>query len=303
MTTNTISAASGNEPSHGTRMHPRPRAAGPSIVRRARGVWEYRRLVRAFAMRDVRVRYKQALLGVAWALLLPVLVILAGLVMKVVMASASGSGAPVPLASLAVKAVCWSFFSGALGFATVSLTANSALVEKVYFPRDVLPMASVGGQLVDLGAGVLLAIGVFVATGVPLTAGVLWALVLVPMLVLLTVAFALVAACGNIFFRDVRYLVQVCLTFGIFFTPIFYEPERLGATGARLIMLNPVAPVLEGLRLSAVDGHSLLRPLVHDGIQVWSPWLLAYSGAWVVGGLLLGAWLYDRFELSFGEYV
>src|SRR5690606_21732866 len=159
---------------------------GPAIVRRARGVWEYRRLVRAFGMRDLRVRYKQALLGVAWALLLPVLVIMAGLVMRVLMATAGGSQDPVPLASLAVKAVGWSFFSGALGFATVSLTANTSLVEKVYFPRDVLPLASVGGQLVDLGAGALLVIGVILATGVSVTASVLWVLVLIPLLVLLT---------------------------------------------------------------------------------------------------------------------
>lgn len=300
MTTNTISQAAGSPPASDADRRIRQ---GFAIVRRARGVWEYRRLVRAFGMRDLRVRYKQALLGLAWALLLPVLVIMAGLIMKVLMASASGSQVPVPLGSLAVKAVCWSFFSGALGFATVSLTGNTALVEKVYFPRDVLPLASVGGQLVDLTVGVLLAITVLAVTGVQVSVQALWAVVLIPLLILLTVALSLVAACGNVFFRDVRYLVQVTLTFGIFFTPIFYEPALLGPTGARLIMLNPVAPILEGLRLSVVEGHSLLHPIVADGIFVWSPWVLVYSALWAVAGLLLAARLYDRFELSFGEYV
>src|SRR5690606_36742887 len=106
MTTNTISpSAESASPPNGRGASGGRSRPGPAIVRRARCVCGYRPLVRAVVMRDVRVRYMQAFLGVAWALLLPVLVIMAGLVMRVLMATASGSQDPVPLASLAVKSV------------------------------------------------------------------------------------------------------------------------------------------------------------------------------------------------------
>src|SRR5690606_40362306 len=137
------------------------------IVERWESLWHSRGLVREFALRDLRVRYHQAVLGALWALLMPVLVVLTGLVLRLVVAQSSGVGDGIAsLGGIVVRAVGWSFFAGALGFATSSLTASAVLVGKIYFPREALPVATVVAQCVDLAVGVLMASVVLLFLGV-----------------------------------------------------------------------------------------------------------------------------------------
>lgn len=268
-----------------------------------RALWRVRGLIGEFTLRDLRVRYRQAVLGVAWALLMPVLVVLAGLVLRIAVMGGGEGVTPAAIGSIVAKAVPWAFFSGALGFATTSLTANAVLVGKIYFPREALPLAAVLAQCVDLAVGLAMTVVVLLAGGVRFTLAVVQVLPLLLLLVLLTTGLSLVAACANLFFRDVRYLVQVMLTFGIFFTPIFYDATHLGTRGAGIVMLNPLSPLVEGIRLAMVEGHSLLRPLLVDGVLAWSPWMLAYATLWAVGSVVVAALLYARYELSFAEYL
>ena len=118
----------------------------------------------------------------------------------------------------------------------------------------------------------------------------------------------MVVSCANLFFRDVKYIVQVLLSFGIFFTPVFFEPEMFGPLGARVMMMvNPLAPLLEGLRLSVVMDHNLLDTLVvqgrHSVVLAWSPWYLVYSAACAIAAWLAGLLLFHRGESKFAEYV
>jgi ABC-type polysaccharide/polyol phosphate export permease len=269
-------------------------------------VWAGRGLLYEFALRDVRVRYRQAALGVLWALLIPGLTVLAGLVLRYV--ALRGSGESVrgahAIVGTAVKAVAWTFFSQGTVLATTSLAASAGLVGRVYFPREVLPLSALLAQCVDLLAGVATAVVLLALTRVDVGPAILWAPPLLALLLVLTAGLSVVLACANLFFRDVKYLVQVLLTFGLFFTPVFFDAGQFGGRGARLLMLNPVAPILEGLRLSVVQRHNLLHRLVlADGGVAWEPWLLAYSGAWAVGCVAAGALLYDRLEPTFAEYV
>ena len=126
-----------------------------------------------------------------------------------------------------------------------------------------LPLASIAARLFDsLIAAVALAIAL-PFLGVHLSPALLWLPVLAFLLVTLTAASGLFLSCANLFFRDVKYIVQLLLTFGIFFTPVLIEPAMLGATGARLMMLNPLAPILEGVRLS-LGGHGLLQAITEQ---------------------------------------
>ena len=104
-----------------------------------------------------------------------------------------------------------------------------------------------------------------------------------------------------------KYVVQVLLTFGIFFTPVFFEPEMFGPLGARVMMLNPLAPLMEGLRLSVVLDHNLLDTLVvqgrHGAVLAWSPWYLVYRRACAIVTFLAGLLLFHRAESKFAEYV
>ena len=119
-------------------------------------VWQHRELFEQLTKRDIKLRYKQAAMGFAWAVFMPCLIVLSGLIIRFAMAQISGQSLHAKdIANIAVKGVGWAFFVGALGFATASLIGNSNLVTKIYFPREVLPLSSVGAQGFDTSIGLL----------------------------------------------------------------------------------------------------------------------------------------------------
>ncbi|MEP6492000.1 MAG: ABC transporter permease [bacterium] len=279
-----------------------------ALVEIVRELLATRELTRQLILRDLRIRYKQAVFGVLWAVLMPGLIVLSGLVIRFAVVQMTGSSFDRRMAAaLAVKSLAWGFFIGAIGLATPSLTANSNLVTKVHFPREVLPLSAILAQGVDSGIGAVIFLLITPFLGLGVSANLLWLPVLLALLLCLTLAAGLLFSCANAFFRDVKYLVQMFITFGIFYTPIFYEPATLGPVGAKLIMLNPVTPLLEGLRLAVVEGHNLLVPLTTQAakgvIVVWSPWYLAYSAAVAVVGLVASALIFHRAEAVYAEYV
>lgn len=272
-------------------------------------LWAHRHLLHQLALRDVRIRYKQAVMGFAWAIFMPVVIVLAGIIVRYAMARLSGSPMVTEeISGMAVKAVGWSYFVGALGFAVASLTGNMTLVSKIYFPREVLPLSATLAQTFDTAVGAVALAAVLPFLGVTLSLQLLWVLPVAVLLLLFTAASGLFLSCANLFFRDVKYIVRVLITFGIFFTPVFFEPADFGAVGAQLLMLNPLGPMLEALRLAVVEGHDLLRPLVAPTsgggeMVIWAPWHLAYSTAWTLGLLLGSTLLFHRAEFKFAEYV
>jgi lipopolysaccharide transport system permease protein len=286
---------------------------GPSILADLKEIacdefWPYRGLAYELTRRDLRVRYKQTVMGFAWAVLMPLLIVLSGSLVRFAMAYVGGRHLTMEeLAGIAVKAIPWSFFVGSIGFATTSLVGNANLVTKIYFPREMLPLSATLAQAFDSAIAVTVLLIVCPLLGVDYGLAILWAPVVGACIILFTSGTALLAGCANLFFRDVKYLVQVSLTFGIFVTPVFFEPEMFGAVGARVMMLNPLAPLLEGLRLSIVYSHNLLTPLVvagrHGDVLAWSPWYLVYSAASAVITFMAGLVVFHRAEKKFAEYV
>jgi len=286
-----------------------------AVFRQATIAEDLREIVRDFArshellseltLRDLRIRYKQSMIGVVWALLTPLVIILSGLLVRWAFASFAGQAVDGRLiAGIALKSIGWAFFVGALAFGTSSLTQNLTLVTKVYFPRELLPMAAIVTQIVDSTIGAVLLALVLPLMGVVPTWSLVWVPLLVLTLVLLTASLTLLLACANVFFRDARHLVQVIMSFGIFFTPVFFDASALGARGSQLAMLNPLAPVLEGLRLAVVDGHNLAQPLVAaSGATLWYPWALWYALLLALAGSVISALVFHRAEFKFAEYV
>ncbi|MEO7360963.1 MAG: ABC transporter permease [Gemmatimonadaceae bacterium] len=265
-----------------------------------------RSLIYQLTLRDIRVRYKQAVMGFAWAILSPLLIVAAGIVIRIAMLHMSGQPFDASTANaIVVKGLAWGFFASAIGFATTSLTGNGALITKVYFARETLPLSVILASTFDSLIGTVAMFALLPFLGWHPTWAMLWVPLLAILLFLLTLAVGLFISCANLFFRDVRYLTQLLITFGIFFTPVYYEPAALGS---RLIvpqMLNPLAPIVEGLRLSVVDGHNLFTTIhqAGDGAVVWSPLFLGYSALWATGGLILAAVLFHRAQYRFAEYV
>ena len=244
-------------------------------------------------------------MGLAWALFMPLLVVVAGLIVRLAISSAGGMGINrADAGALMVKGLAWSFFVGSIGFATPSLSGNMTLVTRVYFPREVLPLAAMGAVAFDslIASSMVLLIVPFL--GGVLSPALLWVPLLLLCLVTFTAAASLFLSCANLFFRDVKYIVQVLLMFGIFLTPVLFEPAALGTPWSSIVMFNPLAPLLEGFRLAVFEGHSLLQPLVDaGGATVWSPWFVLYILVASFGGLAFAAVMFHRAEFAFAEFV
>jgi lipopolysaccharide transport system permease protein len=271
-------------------------------------VWQHRELLEQLTKRDIKLRYKQAAMGFAWAIFMPCLIVLSGLIIRFAMAQISGQALHAKdVANIAVKGVGWAFFVGALGFATASLIGNSNLVTKIYFPREVLPLSSVAAQGFDTSIGLLTLVVILPFLGVRLHTSFVWIPLLLFLLVTFTTGVSMFLSCANLFFRDVKYIVQVVLMFGIFFTPIFFEPAMLGPRGAMLAIINPLTGILEGLRLAVVDGRDLLHPIMGmvKGVEreIWNPWELVYSAVCAVSILLGSTLMFRRLQPLFAEYV
>lgn len=273
----------------------------------ATDIWQYRELLYQLTLRDIRVRYKQTVMGFFWAIFMPALIVMAGLLVKYAIAHFSGTSVELQsVTGLTVKALPWAFFVGAIGFGTSSLVGNVNLVTKVYFPRLVLPLSTTLAQAFDSSIGAIALAAVLPFLGISFTLQLLWVPVLVLLLFVFTAGICISLSCANLFFRDVKYIVQVMLMFGIFFTPVFFEPEMFGSAGAWMLMLNPLSPFLEGLRLSIVEGHNLIAPMfaaAEPQVVTWSPWYLLYAVVSSVGIFLTSTVIFHRFEPVLAEYA
>jgi len=206
-----------------------------------------RDLLYTLTWREIRIKYKQSVMGMLWAILMPAVIVSAGVVVRIGFSMLSGRPLETgDLASVSVRAVPWAFFVSSIRFATSSLTANASLVTKIYLPREVFPIAAMLSQLVDFAVASLVLVVVLTVLHVGVDVQLLWLPVFVLILVVLTTGLCIVLSAASLFFRDVKYLVEVILTFAIFFTPVFYEVRMFGHW-APVLMLNPVAPLLEGI--------------------------------------------------------
>ena len=252
---------------------------------------DHRELLYTLVWRELKVRYKQAIMGALWALLMPILVVAAGVLVRVGFAMSTGRAVGwTDAMSVAVRGVPWAFLVAAIRFSSVSLIANRDLVTKVYLPREVFPVASVLAQFADFLVASAVLLACLLATGTRPTLAWVWLPVLVGQLLVFVAGAGMLLAAASLFFRDVKYLVEVIITFGIFFTPVFYEARLFGRWETTLL-LNPVAPILEGI------GDVMVR-----GVAPALGWT-AYSGAWALGLLLLAGPVFDAAEPYFAESI
>ncbi len=268
-----------------------------------RDVKSHHELLVQFVRRDISVRYRQAIMGFGWAVLLPLLTMGASLVLRAV--AFHGSSDAPPIAGLAVKAWAWGFVAGGLTFGSQSLLSNIQLVTKIYFPREVLPMAAILTQCFDgmIGFAVVLLALPFLHARVGPT--VFWFPLLMLLLVALVLGLAFLLAAANVFYRDVKYIVQVFLTFGIFFTPVVYDPASFHGTTRALLMLNPFSGILVGFDLVLTRNMDLLTThlaTTTKGVGVlWQPTDLLAPAIGAVFFLIVGVSVFRRGAAWFAE--
>ena len=250
---------------------------------------EFRELLWQMTKRDLLLRYKQTLMGFAWALFMP---LVNTLIFSVVFTRIAhvDVGVPYPLYAF-TGLLAWNFFSSSMRFAAVSLSSNASLVGKVYFPREVFPLAQVFVCFIDtLVAGTCVLVLMLWYGYVPGLAVVWLPLVLFAHLAL-TSACALLLSMANLFYRDVKYIVDVLLAIGMFSTTALYPATTVGGRTGLVLQLNPLSIIIDAYRSVLFTNSAPLLP----------PFLVTLAGSAV---LVLWAWLvFHRAEYQFAESV
>jgi lipopolysaccharide transport system permease protein len=253
-------------------------------------VWEYRELLYFLTWRDIKVRYKQTMIGAAWAIIQPFFMMVVFSLFFGHLAKVPSDGIPYPI-FVSCALLPWQLFAHALGESSNSLVANERLITKVYFPRLVIPIAAVCGGLVDFAISFVVLLGLMAYYGV--VPGV--AIVTLPLFVLLTVLTALAVGLWlsalNVQYRDVRYTLGFLTQFWLFATPVAYPSSLVPEPWRPLYGLNPMAGVVEGFR------WALLGKAESPGI------LLGVSTVVVLLVLVGGLHYFTRMEEAFADLV
>jgi len=232
------------------------------VIQAIRELWARRDLLMIMSWREIKVKYKQSVMGILWAVLMPIAIVCSGIIVRFALASVQGKSLQLDdVLEVAVKATPWAFFVNALRFGTSSLINSAHLVTKIYLPRLIFPLASVSSQMLDFAISSV-GITLFLAiAGAGVSTQLLWLPLLIGTLIVLATSLAILFSAASLFLRDVKFLVDVFLTFAIFFTPVYYDPALFGKY-APLLLVNPVSPLLEGIASVVIRHQSPSLPWI-----------------------------------------
>lgn len=256
-------------------------------------LWEYRELVYFFVWRDIKVRYKQTLVGVAWAILQPFLTMLIFSLFFGTLAHIPSGGLPYPIFYYSAL-LPWMYFAASLQNATNVIVDNQRVITKVYFPRLALPLSAVLSGLVDFAISFLMFVAMMAYYHVHPTLALFWMPVFLLMSVATALGFGLWLAALNAIYRDVRYVVPFLVQIWLFASPVVYPSSLVAAKWPKLLWLyslNPMVGVIEGFRWS----------LTGNGSPPGS--LALISGGLVVVILVTGLAYFQRMETTIADVV
>jgi lipopolysaccharide transport system permease protein len=255
-----------------------------------RELWEYRELLYFLTWRDIKVRYKQTVLGAAWAIIQPASTMIIFTLFFGRLAKIPSDSVPYPLFSFAAL-VPWTFFANGLMQASNSLVSGAELIKKVYFPRLVIPLGAVISGVVDFVLAFLVLLGMMAFYGVRPTANVLWLPLFAMLALVASLGVGLWLSALNVQFRDVRYVVPFLIQIWLFATPIAYPSSMIPEPWRTLYGLNPMVGVVEGFR------WALFNTDTSPGA------IIALSTVMTLALLIGGAYYFRRMERNFADVV
>jgi lipopolysaccharide transport system permease protein len=254
-----------------------------------RDLWTYRELLYILAWRDVKVRYKQTALGIVWVVVQPLLMTMIFTVVLGRLARVPSEGAPYPL-FVYVGLAPWTFFSGAVSGGANSLVGNAQLITKVYFPRLIIPAASIAARLVDLLISLSLLFCLLLYYRVPPTWHLLMAPALILLMTLLAFAIGSLISALNVKYRDAGLILPVILQLWMFVSPVIYPSALVPERWRGLYALNPLVGIVENFR-AAVLGQDFNWPA------------LGVSALAAVASLVGSAYIFRRIESEFADLI
>ena len=253
-------------------------------------LWEYRELLYFLTWRDIKVRYKQTVLGAAWAIIQPFFTMVVFSLFFGKLAKVPSDGIPYPIFAYAAL-VPWTFFASGLNQSANSLVGDANLIKKVFFPRLAIPISIVIAGVVDFVLAFIVLLGMMVFYGIFPTLNIIW----LPFLLLLTLTASLGAGLWlsalNVQFRDVRYTVPFLTQFWLFATPIAYPSSLLSEPWRTLYGINPMVGVVEGFRWALLGTDTAPGPI------------MIVSSLVALALLIGGAYYFRRLEKSFADVI
>jgi lipopolysaccharide transport system permease protein len=253
-------------------------------------VWAYRELLFFLTWRDIKVRYKQTVLGAAWAIIQPFLTMVVFSLFFGKLANVPSDGLPYPIFSYAAL-VPWTFFANGLTQSSNSLVGSANLIKKIYFPRLVVPLASVLSGAVDFLLAFVVLLGMMLYYGIFPTVQVIWLPAFLLLAFTTSLGVGLWFSAMNVQFRDVRYIIPFLIQIWLFITPIAYSSTLLPQPWRTLYGVNPMAGVVEGFRWALLGTES-------------TPVAMILLSALVSLALLLsGTFYFRRMEKTFADVV
>jgi lipopolysaccharide transport system permease protein len=261
-----------------------------TLLGHLRVLWSYRQLAFRLVQRDIRVRYKQSVLGVAWAVLQPLALMLIFTLIFSRFLRVGSEGKSYPLFSY-VGLLPWTFFASSVSTSVPNIVGNLNLVTKIYFPREILPLAAVLTCMVDFAVASAVLVGMMVWYHSPITICIL----AIPSLVVIQTAFAmsigLFGSAVNVYFRDIRFVLPLFVQLWMYASPVAYPLDMVPERYRPWYMLNPMAGIIDGYRQVVLHGR--LPDLSYVGLA-----------AAICGLLLVGSyWFFKRVEMTFADII
>lgn len=266
----------------------RPASKWPGID--FRELWAYRELLLILAWRDVSVRYKQSAIGIGWAILQPLLMMLIFTVIFGKFAKLPSEGIPYPIFTFCAL-LPWNYFARSLGDSSNSLVGSSHLVTKVYFPRLVLPLSKVFAGLIDFGIGFVILLGMMVWYGIAPTIGLLFLPLFLVVAMLASLGVGLWLTAINVKYRDVVFVVPFLVQFWMYASPVAYSVTIVPERWQWLYSLNPMVGVIEGFRWALL------------GKAPPNPEVMLVSLAGIVVLLVSGLFYFKHMERTFADII
>ena len=252
--------------------------------------WRHWDLVVSFALRDIKARYKQTALGVAWALLQPLSMMVVFTLVFSVFAKVPSDGVPYPIFAYSAL-IFWTFFANSISTGTVSMVANSTLIRKIYFPRETLLTSVVLAGCLDLAIACALFAGMLIYYKITVTMTILWVVPLVALQIVLGLGITSLTAAAHVNFRDIGHALPLILQLWMFASPVGYPISVIPAWLRPFYMINPMASIIDGYRRAVLLGQAPDFPA------------LALSLAVTVGIVLIAVPVFKRAERTFADVI
>jgi len=253
-------------------------------------IWRRRELLWTLTLREIKIRYTQSILGIAWAVIQPLATMLVFTLIFSVLLKVPSEGVPYPVFSYSAL-VFWTFFQGSLSRAIPSVQANEGLIKKIYFPREFFPISSVLSAMFDLMIAFVIFLVIMLYYHTPFTLNMFYVIPLVVIQTVFTIGVCLFASALNVYYRDVNYALGLIVMLWMYATPIIYPITAIPQRFWKFYLLNPMTGIIESYR---------------DVLTKGTPPQSSYVGIAAAGAVvlfLLGYFYFKRIEMSFADVI